>query len=134
MSLTFFIIFDLVLMASIGFMIWVYCRNSRLSTLNLVATYKLNLRDTERKLQMAITERIARFDLNEKRLNHVESRVGKLSGRSEKTVIKLAEREIARRKRRHKLLEKQMAHLGIVSRKSLERKLIAEKTSLYRQA
>ena len=105
MSLTAIFIIDVIMLTAIGFFVWSYCRGTRISTLEMVATYKLNLRDTERKIRLAVEERIARVDLNEKRLKHVESRVDRLSGRSEKTVIKLAEKEIARRKRKRRSRE-----------------------------
>ena len=105
MSLTAIFILDVIMLTAIGFFVWSYCRGTRISTLELVANYKINLRDTERKIRLVVEERIVRVDLNEKRLNHVESRVDRLSGRSEKTVIKLAEKEIARRKRKRRSRE-----------------------------
>ena len=65
MSLTAIFIIDVIMLTAIGFFVWSYCRGTRISTLELVATYKLNLRDTERKIRLAVEERIARVDLNE---------------------------------------------------------------------
>ena len=129
MSLTAIFILDVIMLTAIGFFVWSYCRGSRISTLEMVATYKLNLRDTERKIRLAVEERIARVDLNEKRLNHVESRVDRLSGRSEKTVIKLAEKEIARRKRKQRSREDR-EYLGMMSREAFERRLADERAKV----
>ena len=145
MSLTAIFIIDVIMLTAIGFFVWSYCRGTRISTLELVATYKLNLRDTERKIRLAVEERIARVDLNEKRLNHVESRLDRLSGRSEKTVIKLAEKEIARRKRKHRSREDR-ENPGLVSlsevkkmsgsdssraRDAFEQDLLSQRMKLY---
>ena len=77
------------------------------------------------------------MDLNEKRLKHVESRVDRLSGRSEKTVIKLTEKEIARRKREK--FGKQMredtsfrkAKTFARARESFEKNLLDQRMKLY---
>ena len=132
MSLTAIFILDVIMLTATGFFVWSYCRGTRISTLELVATYKLNLRDTERKIRLAVEERIARVDLNEKRLNHVESRVDRLSGRSEKTVLKLAEKEIARRKRKHQSREDR-EYLGLVPLSELK-KMSGADSSLARDA
>ena len=147
MSLTAIFILDVIMLTAIGFFVWSYCRGTRISTLELVATYKLNLRDTERKIRLAVEERIARVDLNEKRLNQVESRVDRLSGRSEKTVIKLAEKEIARRKRKQRSRKEiDREYLGLVSlsevkkmsgsdssraRDAFEQDLLSQRMKLY---
>ena len=132
MSLTATFILDFIMLTAIGFFVWSYCRGTRISTLEMVANYKINLRDTERKIRLVVEERIARVDLNEKRLNHVESRVDRLSGRSEKTVIKLAEKEIARRKRKHRSREDR-ENPGLVSLGDVK-KMSGADSSLARDA
>ena len=145
MSLTAIFILDVIMLTATGFFVWSYCRGTRISTLEMVASYKINLRDTESKIRLAVEERIARVDLNEKRLNHVESRVDRLSGRSEKTVIKLAEKDIARRKRKQRSREDR-EYLGLaplsevkkmsgadssLARDAFEQDLLSQRMKLY---
>ena len=132
MSLTAIFILDVIMLTATGFFVWSYCRGTRISTLEMVASYKINLRDTESKIRLAVEERIARVDLNEKRLNHVESKLDRFSGRSEKTVIKLAEKEIARRKRMRRSREDR-EYLGLVPISEVK-KMSGADSSLARDA
>ena len=132
MSLTAIFILDVIMLTATGFFVWSYCRGTRISTLEMVASYKINLRDTESKIRLAVEERIARVDLNEKRLNHVESKLDRFSGRSEKTVIKLAEKEIARRKRKLRSREDR-EYLGLVPISEVK-KMSGADSSLARDA
>jgi len=135
MSLTAIFILDFIMLTAIGFFVWSYCRGTRISTLEMVASYKLNLRDTESKIQLAVEERIARVDLNEKRLNHVESRVAKVANRVERDRAMYKETGKTRAKRlwkRDRERRRQMiGPLGTLSREAFERHLADERAKLY---
>jgi hypothetical protein len=107
----------------------------------LESEYRINLHKTEMLIQKMVKWKLQNFEPHSKRLDHLESRQDKASGRSEKTVIRLAAREKVRAKRQARKQEargkSEIRNLAgkwnesASSRETFGKKLMNEQENIY---